>query len=253
MKHAIRNYGLPRRVPRGFTLMELMIALVLTIVLMGGVMAVYQSGKISFLDSSHLSRIQENVRFASDYMIRDIRNAGFRDETFLRIGHEQQIVDGYARIFDDETDDSDVPALRIRYAGRGSCTEVFNEFRLVENEYSVNADGDLVCRGRNVGRDEAGGVTLESKDWDDAIPLVSGVTGIAFQPICPTGEACTCDEATSTCMGVIVGLEFEGLRALQDDRDFEPRAIEMTASFRNIILDRINEDAWGGAGEEEGT
>ena len=97
MTGMMKETGPARTVPRGFTLVELMIALVLTIFLIGGVMAVYESGKVGFIDSTRLSRVQESLRFASDYVLRDIRNAGFRDETILRYGHEQQITAGYAR------------------------------------------------------------------------------------------------------------------------------------------------------------
>lgn len=254
MRHSTPNNWSPLRLQSGFTLMELMVALLLTVFLIGGSLAVFLSGKLTFLDSGQLSRIQENVRFASDYMIRDVRNAGFRDETFLRYGHEAQIIDGYARIIDDEDSTTDMPALRVRYAGRGNCTEAFDEFRLVENEYTVDANGQLTCRGRSVSRDVAGSVQIADQDWEDPIGLVTGVTGITFQPICPADDStCTCDEIASTCIGVDVALQFQGMRAQDTDRDFEPRSIELTAAFRNIILDRFNEAAWGTTEDEEET
>ncbi|NNJ78621.1 MAG: prepilin-type N-terminal cleavage/methylation domain-containing protein, partial [Xanthomonadales bacterium] len=80
----------------GFTLIELMVAMMLTIFMAGGVILIHLSGRQASVDAESISRMQENVRFASDYLVRDIRNAGFRDETFLRLGHETQIREQYA-------------------------------------------------------------------------------------------------------------------------------------------------------------
>ncbi|MDX1554596.1 MAG: hypothetical protein R3212_01075 [Xanthomonadales bacterium] len=236
-----------RRRQLGLTLIELMVAALLAIFLVGGILLLHLSGRATFIDAEQLSRIQENVRFASDYMIRDIRNAGFRDEAVLRAGHEQQIRQAYAQILNDGS------TLRIRYAGRGHCTEAFDEFRLVENEYSLDANtGELVCRGRTVPRDDPGSTLVTDQDFSDPVGLVGGLTGIAFQLICPDGgTACACDVDTdldSACIGVNVAMQFEGMRALDTSGDFENRSIELTAAFRNVVLDRANAYAFA---EEE--
>ncbi len=53
-----------------------------------------------FIVVEQLSHMQESVRFVGAYMIRDLRNAGFRDETFLRSGHEKQNRKAYATLLD---------------------------------------------------------------------------------------------------------------------------------------------------------
>lgn len=227
------------RSQQGMTAVELLIAAVVAIFMVGSVLLMHLSGRSSFLDIDRLSRIQENVRFASDYMIRDIRNAGFRDEAVLRAGHEQQIRLEYASI--NNTGD----ALRIRYAGRGHCTEAFDEFRLVENEYSVNTNtGELVCRGRTIPRDDAGSVQITDQDFSTPVGLVGGLTGVAFQLICPDGSSvCACDIANdldNACIGVQVALQFQGLREIEGSQAFADRSIELTALFRNVILNRVN-------------
>lgn len=224
---------------RGLTLIELMVAALLAIFLVGGILLLHLSGRATFIDAEQLSRIQENVRFASDYMIRDIRNAGFRDEAVLRAGHEQQIREQYAQVLDEGG------TLRIRYAGRGHCTEAYDEFRLVENEYSLNANtGELTCRGRTVPRDDPGDTLITGQDFSNPVGLVGGLTGIAFQLICPDGgTACGCDVAAdldNACIGVRVVMQFEGMRALDTSGDFDNRSIELTAAFRNVVLDRVN-------------
>lgn len=231
---------------RGYTLIELMIALVLTFVLIAGILLIHLSGRGAYIESEQLSRIQENVRFASDHMIRDIRNAGFRDEGSLRAGHELQIRTAYANIVDGNT-------LTVRYAGRGHCTEAFDEFRLVENEYSMSNTGELRCRGRSVAASASGDTLVSGQAWGQSIGLVRGLTAIAFQNICPAGgSTCACNLVTAfdtSCIGVRVAMQFEGLPEIDDPGTFDDRTIELTAAFRNIILDRVNEHAF--ASEDE--
>ena len=236
--HVISKCPAPVR-EAGFTLVELMIELVMSAFLVAGIMVVHLSGRSTFIDATQMSRIQENVRFASDYMIRDIRNAGFRDETFLRTGHELQIRQNYADVLNSGN------TLRIRYAGRGHCTEAFDEFRLVENEYGFDAQtGTLTCRGRTVPRDDPGEVQITDQDFSDPVALFGGLTGIAFQKICPDGTTtCDCDlvdNFDNACIGVHVGLQFQGMRELDGTGIFEDRSIELSAAFRNIVLDRMN-------------
>ncbi|HKJ17360.1 MAG TPA: prepilin-type N-terminal cleavage/methylation domain-containing protein [Xanthomonadales bacterium] len=231
--------GFKIRKQNGMTLVELMIAVLLGVILVGGILLIHLSGRATFIDTERLSRIQENVRFASDYVIRDIRNAGFRDEAFLRAGHEQQIREAYAAVLNDGAN------IRVRYAGRGHCTEAFDEFRLVENEYGLDTQtGELTCRGRTVARDAGGDVLITDQDFSDPVGLVDGLTSIAFQLICPGGgTSCSCDlvsDLDNACTGVLVAMQFEGMRAMDASGDFEDRSVELTAAFRNVILDRIN-------------
>jgi type IV pilus assembly protein PilW len=60
----------------GFTLVELLIALVLGLFLIGGVISVYISTQQSYKANENLARIQESARFAFDQMGREIRDEG---------------------------------------------------------------------------------------------------------------------------------------------------------------------------------
>lgn len=62
---------------RGFSLAELLIAMVLGIALTSVVIATYISSKASFRATEGVSRIQESARFAVDFLTRDIRMAGY--------------------------------------------------------------------------------------------------------------------------------------------------------------------------------
>jgi type IV pilus assembly protein PilW len=67
----------PTRTQRGFTVVELMVALLLSLILMGGVVQVFSSSSKTYRTHEGLSRIQENGRFALEFLKRDIRMADF--------------------------------------------------------------------------------------------------------------------------------------------------------------------------------
>lgn len=73
MNRAI-NHGLHRT--RGFTLIELMIALVLGLIVVGGVVSVLLSNQQSYRTNQALSQVQDGSRTAFEFLARDIRQAG---------------------------------------------------------------------------------------------------------------------------------------------------------------------------------
>lgn len=237
--NASRACGVPRSRQGGFTLVELMVALVLSLFLIGGAILISSSGKATYTDSEQLSRAQESIRFASDFLIRDIRNAGFRDRVSLKVGHEDQIREQYAEVINGGE------GLTIRYAGRGHCTQNFETFRLVENEYTLE-NGELRCRGRSVDTTEPGDTDVGAQPETAAIGLISGISDIQFDLICPIGvAACSCNistDADQACLGVRVGIQFEAVRDLENAGEFEQRFVELVATFRNIGIFRIFEN-----------
>lgn len=60
----------------GFSLVELMIALVLGLLVIGGATAVFLSNKQSYRSSQSLNQVQENSRIAFELLARDLRQAG---------------------------------------------------------------------------------------------------------------------------------------------------------------------------------
>jgi prepilin-type N-terminal cleavage/methylation domain-containing protein len=212
---------------RGFSLVELMVALALSTFLLGGLILTYISGRAAAADAENLSRLQENMRFVSDHLLRDVRNAGFRDQGSLLLSQANQIADNYARIEGGNR-------LVIQYAGRSHCAQrreafvnLVDELKVIRNAYFV-ANGRLVCSG------SANGGTPVSVD------LVAGVAGVQFAFVRPVGAAvsssCTYlsnDDLLSACTGVEVTVTFEGIG--QGDR----RQAVFRSSFRNVLLERI--------------
>lgn len=62
---------------RGFSLVELMVAIALSLLLLTGVVAIFSSSRVAYESTEQLSRVQETGRFALEQMSRHIRSAGF--------------------------------------------------------------------------------------------------------------------------------------------------------------------------------
>lgn len=61
----------------GFTLVELMVAMALSLLLLAGVVAIFSSSRVAYESTDQLSRVQESGRFALDQLSRHVRGAGF--------------------------------------------------------------------------------------------------------------------------------------------------------------------------------
>ena len=76
----------------GISLVEIMVAMVISIFLLGGVIQVYIGNKTSYRFADASARIQENARFALDTMSSDLRMAGFWGcAQFLTTGNEHLV------------------------------------------------------------------------------------------------------------------------------------------------------------------
>ena len=220
--------GAPSLARRGFSLVELMVALALSTFLIGGLVLTYASGRAAATDAENLSRVQENMRFVSDHLLRDIRNAGFRDQLTLTFAQYEVIGQAYAEI--------DGDSLTVRYAGRSHCAQRRPDWdpanpidlTVVENTYFVR-NGRLTCTG--VARGNSG-----------TTDVVDGVTGVQFEFIRPAGaipanpEICNFDLDTdleTACTGVQITLTFVGIGP------GDARQVVLFGSFRNVLVDRI--------------
>ena len=240
LKRKNKRHSLSRH-NQGFSLVELMIALTLSTFLLGALIVTYVSGRAASADAENLSRLQENMRFVSDHLLRDIRNAGFRDQLTLTFQQYEEIGRSYAEIDTEIDTEIDRNELTIRYAGRSHCAqarEAFDpdnpqvELTVVENTYfvvAVNGRKRLRCAGR-------------ARGLSNTTDLVDGVAGVAFEFIRPDeanpaiSTECNFDTASDlehACMGVRITLTFEGLAPVDE------RTAVLSASFRNVLLDRI--------------
>ena len=65
----------PQYPARGFSLVELMVAMVIGLVLMAGVVQVFLANHVAYREAQRFGQLQETMAFAVDYLARDIRGA----------------------------------------------------------------------------------------------------------------------------------------------------------------------------------
>ncbi len=71
----------------GLSLVELMVAMLLSLLLMGGVLQIFLSSKQTYSTNEALSHVQENGRFAMSFLTYDIRNAAYKGECVSAISN----------------------------------------------------------------------------------------------------------------------------------------------------------------------
>ena len=218
---------------RGFTLVELMVALALGVFLSGSVIAMFSASRATSADAEALSRVQENIRFASDFLIRDVRNAGFNDVVELPVVAAGQVSARFVAI------EANGTQMSVRYAGRGHCGERFTTYRAVQNTYFI-AGGELRCTG----------AVWDGTNWQsaDAVSLVSGLVGAQFDTVCQSGGTCNviCSISDADpCIGVRARFEFEGMRPL-NAANGGVFTVELSAGLRNSIMEILYQNVIAG-------
>jgi len=76
---------IPRKKQSGFSLVELMIAMILGLFIIGGVIAVFIGSSASFRSNDALSKVQENGRFALELIAHDLRNVGYKGSCYKEV------------------------------------------------------------------------------------------------------------------------------------------------------------------------
>lgn len=62
----------------GLTLVELMVAITVSLILLAGVLQLYLSSRQTYRIQDDLSRLQENARFSMEFLSKDVRDAGYQ-------------------------------------------------------------------------------------------------------------------------------------------------------------------------------
>ena len=75
-----------RHKQQGLSLVELMVALTLGMVLMAGFLQIFMSVRSTYATNEASSRLQENGRFALDFLAQHARLAGYRDPSHAATG-----------------------------------------------------------------------------------------------------------------------------------------------------------------------
>ena len=67
-----------KRSLHGFSLVELMVAMTIGLILLGGALSVLYSSKLTYYENERIGRLQESGRAAVELMLRDMRAGGFK-------------------------------------------------------------------------------------------------------------------------------------------------------------------------------
>lgn len=147
---------------RGFSLVELMVALVVSLLLLAGVIQVYLSSKQAYRVQDNIARIQENGRLAIAFVSRYLRLAGYRpylqisaDQTFPSVGGScpspptsptttTNVIWGC-----DDTWNGNSDTVTINFQSDGTMSDCLGNpvpnLAVTQNTFQVSATGDLQC------------------------------------------------------------------------------------------------------------
>lgn len=86
----MKQRALPHIQQGGFSLVEIMVAITISLLLLAGVIQIYTGSKTSYRLQEGLSRLQENGRFAMHFLTKDIRMTGYMG--CAKLGSEGGVV-----------------------------------------------------------------------------------------------------------------------------------------------------------------
>lgn len=143
MKSEFHNYvNFTLRKQSGFTIVEIMLAITLSLILIAGVIQVYLSSKESFRVQNELARMQESQRIAIEFLQNDIRRAGFQLPNGTKKIVEATTLDGGGATSDQ---------IEITYRSNTDCLgqdTVANNNGIAVNRYFIDEATDrLMCLG----------------------------------------------------------------------------------------------------------
>lgn len=128
----------------GFTLIELMIAIAISVILLNGVLQIFQSSKQSYRVADNLGRVQENARYALDVLAREIRQVGFLPCRIATKEGDAQV----ANVLNTTTDEYDFFGAPITgFEGGGTFPVEFQAEGSTAGTRLAGSDGFRVLRG----------------------------------------------------------------------------------------------------------
>ncbi len=164
----------------GLSLIELMVAMLISLILLGGVLQVFLSSKDMYRTNTAVARVQEAGRFATDFMAFDIRQAGYKGECLSEPFNQLDLSSNKNGLTADEKNAySTTPAIQ----GWDNEEPIFfdsNTTRIDTDSFIVKYAGDGMEFEPN-GKNSAGAGNLNVKGktgaYSGQIILVANSTG----------------------------------------------------------------------------
>jgi type IV pilus assembly protein PilW len=231
----LRNQLYPQQV--GFSLIELMIAMLLGIVVIAGVFSVFIGSSQTYRLQDAMFRAQESGRFALTMIVSDARHAGFQDvlpEEETRLA-DKLAVTGYTAA------DADKPAavvsgvssdvLHIRsHDGRSNGDVAYYIANDVDNQPALFMNGNAAVEGVEglvvlYGRDTDGDREADQFDSLAAVPDWGDVVAIRLNLYVASGDPGLLDTAQAAMAAPFDAVDTSDLRLYQ--------AYSSTVALRN--------------------
>lgn len=139
----------------GMTLIEIMVALVISLFLLAGLLQMFIATRQSSRIQENLSRVQENGRFGIEYINRVVRQAGYRSRTTILNGEafkQAFNVDRIEGTNNDGTNNSDKITVRFEgeNTGQGEVRNCLNQLivspTISIDTLSIDANNNLQCQ-----------------------------------------------------------------------------------------------------------
>lgn len=149
--------------PRGLSLVELMVAMLIGLVLSGAALQMLLTNRQTLSSQEGVAEVEENGRYALDFLVRDVRKAGMRPTTMTTaVASPVQGTNGTGTGND---------SITVTYVLDSSATNappadcngnpLAGANPTVINRYYVNAGGSLMCDGNGSATD---GVVIDGVD-----------------------------------------------------------------------------------------
>jgi type IV pilus assembly protein PilW len=141
-----QSQGCPQR---GFTLVELIVALAVSLILLAGVIQVYLSSKQAYRVQDNIARIQENGRLAIDFLSRYIRLAGYRST--LRTSSDQIFTAGTNQVISGTETSGQPDSVTVNFQSDGDMVDCLgnsvSDGFLSRDTFQLTG-GELQCRSQ---------------------------------------------------------------------------------------------------------
>ncbi len=149
---------------RGFSLVELMVAMVVSLILLAGILQILLGNRDSFEVQKAVASLQQDARLASFVLENAIAHAGYRVE--LRPDLDRIFPQGFIDGTDGDGDGAEPDAIRIRFQADGGLSDCLGspdapdltDFRLF-----VDTDDELKC------------VVFDAGAVDNIEPLINNI------------------------------------------------------------------------------
>ncbi|WP_417447430.1 MULTISPECIES: PilW family protein [Gammaproteobacteria] len=175
----------------GLSLIELMVAMLISLILLGGVLQVFLSSKDMYRTNTAIARVQEAGRFATDFIAFDVRQAGYKGEC---LSDPLIQLDLATATIDQKNAYSTTPAIQGWDNSKPVFFESSDKLRPNTDAFIVKYAGDgteFESKGNNKVGGGNLGVEGETGTYSGQIVLVANSTGCDIFQNTNNGNAST--------------------------------------------------------------